>query len=328
MATTLPFPVMNVVPAGYRWSAEAAKKAGDKSAFIRVGGTQVTKRFLSGARRSWTSTKPEEQQTIFHTTYRITGTPENVRAALTYAGVSPDQIQQVLDTAITRDNFNTTMAAEVQRELAAHEALKRAKPVTEGYDWPQILWFAQHIKEAVISTKAGEQKGGLVSPGRAGGGESLAEKIRKLQSGKVLDVSEMDINTGKGVRTKPAPKTAKTGKFGTGRIPIISNNIDKYIRALQLAYGPDAEQTYAQDIQAVRDTLLRAGAPAMVSPPPLIRAPSPVTAPGATLAPPPQFVPATTGTVPRVASPPRVGTVGGQTLPQIPPLTGLLQGGQ
>jgi hypothetical protein len=329
MATNLPFPTINVVPAGFRWSADAAKKAGDKGAFLRVGGTQVTRRFLSGAKRSWTSAKPEEQQTIFHTGFRITGTPEAITTALSYAGVPADQIQQVLATSITRDNYNTTMAQTVQEELQKHAAAKQAKPVTEGYDPQQILWFAQNIKTAVIATKTGEQKGAVASPGRAGAGESLSEKIKKLAQGKVLDVSNMDINTGKGVRTVTAPKTAKSGKFGTGRVPIISNDINKYVKAIELAYGAEGPATYAADVQVVRQALANAGGPALVGTlgtGVVPRMPSPAQVPGTVLAAPPQFVPAQgqATVVPKVASP-RVGTMGGTNLPGIPALQGLLQ---
>lgn len=262
MATTLPFPTINVVPAGFRWSADAAEKARTKGAFLRVGGPQVTRRYLSGVKRSWTSAKPEENQTIFHTGYRITGTPDAIRTALQYAGVPHDQIEDVIATAITRDNYETTKAQEVADELALHAQAKIDKPAVEGYDFNQILWFSQNIKSAVISTKTGEQKGAVTTPGRGGAGDTLFDKIRKLGQGKVLDVSNMDINTGKGVRSIPAPKTYKSGKYGTDRVPIISNDLNKYIRAIQLAYGPEGPQQYALDIGVVQEALTRMGGPA------------------------------------------------------------------
>jgi len=326
-ATTPFLPAINVVPAGFRWSVDAGTKAGAKGAFLRVGGQQVTRRYLSGSKRSWANVDPAENQTVFHTGYRITGTPENIQTALRYAGLGDDQIAAILGSVITRDNWQTTMADEYAREIALRAALKEAKPATEGgYDWTQIMWFAQNLKTAVIATKTGEQKGAVTSPGRAGAGESLSDKVKKLAAGKVLDVSNMDINTGKGVRTVAAPKTAKSGKFGTGRVPIISNDINKYIRAIQLAYGADQEGTYAADIQVVRQAITNAGAPGVLAPvmpgtmaP--VRTASPPRVAGATIAPAPVF----TAAVPQVASPPRVGTVGGTGLPGIPALGGLLQ---
>jgi hypothetical protein len=329
MATPIPFPTINVVPAGYRWSLQAAQKAQEKGAFIHVGGTQVTRRFLSGAERKWKSPKPEENRTAFHTSYRITGTPEDIQTALTYARVPAEEIAQVMATLITRDNYQTTMKQVYDQELAAYDALKKEKPVVDGYEFDQILWLAQNIKSANYANKAGDNKGVVAAPGRAGAGDTLGDKLRKLGPGKVLDVSNMDTNTGKGVRTVPAPKTSKSGKYGTGTIPIISNDLNKYIRALQLGYGADAERTYAADIEMVRRALSNVGAPGApggtVQFQALPRAPSPrqqaAVVPGTTLAPLPQFRPATA--VPNVASP-RLTTIGGTQLPQMPALGQLL----
>jgi hypothetical protein len=332
--TTLPFPTINVVPAGYRWSTDAMAKAGAKGAFLRVGGAQVSRRFLSGATRSWKSLDPAENTTIFHTGYRITGTPEAVQIALRYAGIPENTIAEVLATSITRDNFGTTMSEEYAKEIQKHNLAKQAKPVTEFYQWEQIMWFADNIKSAVIETKSGERKGNVTSPGRAGAGESIADKIKKLIPGKVLDVSNIDINTGRGVRTLPAPKTAKSGKFGTLNVPIISNNIDNYVRAIQLAFGEQGERTYANDIAVVRQALTNTGKPNMVvplggqrvpSPPKVIGgqlAPVPVFQPQAQLAPVPTYQPLQTGRVPKINSP-KVGTFGGTQLPNIPRLTNL-----
>jgi hypothetical protein len=341
-------PTINVVPNGFKWSLEAANRARQKGSFIRVGGQGTTRRFLSGAKRSWASTDPAENRTVFHTGYRITGTPENINIALTYAGVAADQINQVLASVITSENWNTTMADEVAKELALRDGLKEAKPATDGgYSWEQIMWFAQNLKTAIIATKTGEQKGGVTSPGRAGAGESFAEKVRKLPQGKVIDVSGMDINTGKGIRTVNAPRSWKSGKYGSidavtrlYRIPIISNDLNKYIRAVELAYGVEAAATtHAADIEVVRQGLANTAAPPVpgfmpgavpTAPAPggvpiaPLRAATPPRVPGATIAPAPVF----TAAVPRVASPQglqRVGTVGGDNFPGIPALNGLLQ---
>ncbi|MEO6066737.1 MAG: hypothetical protein ABIQ41_02005, partial [Gemmatimonadales bacterium] len=205
--------------------------------------------------------------------YRITGTPANVRTALEYAGFQDADINKAIAGAVTRDNVDTTMKAAYDAEIARHAALRRDKPAVEGYGFEQLLWFAQNLKSAKIGTKAGETRG-VVTGGKGGGGDSLAEKLRKLGPGKVLDVSNMDLATGKGVRSIPAPKTDKSGKFGTTRLPIISNKIDQYVRALELAYGVEAVRTYDADIQQVRQALRgappavpRAGAARVPSPP-------------------------------------------------------------
>jgi len=76
--------------------------------------------------------------------------------------------------------------------------------------------------------------------------------------------SGMDMNTGKGIRTVSAPKTAKSGKYGsTNKIPIISNKIEPYIKAIEMAYGKDAVNTYAAEINVVRGAIDSAKTPNM-----------------------------------------------------------------
>ena len=396
--------VGNVIPPALKWTPEAAEAARKAAKFIRVTskpGASLTTRYFTGSDRSWGSDDPEENRTVFHTGYRISGTPENIQLALRYAGVPDDQIDQILASAITKDNYQTTMAAQAEEERALRDSVKENKQPAEGtYSWGQLLWFAQNLKRAIVQTKSGGQKGPSASPGR-GSAETLADKVKKLQPGKVVDVSNMDINTGKGARTIPIPKRKNSGKYGASGLGIISNNFDKYVRAIQLVYGPGAESQYAGEIRAVGDALAAtAAANAMpvayqqqpgFAPFPNQQRPGafpvaqqqqgqfPVAqqqmgynqqqqmgynpqqqqsvpggtiaqaptfypaqqpqqqqpaAPGANIAPNPVFAPVNTqqqyspqgnNGVPQVASPQRVGTVGGESLPNIPPLGGLLQ---
>src|SRR5437660_10431916 len=101
MATALP--ILNTQPAGYKWTQEAAQRAAANHVFIRVGGQTSTKRALSGALRSWAKGDPSENQAIFNTVFRITGTPGNVSQALRYANFGEDQIREALNQSITRD---------------------------------------------------------------------------------------------------------------------------------------------------------------------------------------------------------------------------------
>lgn len=84
---------------------------------------------------------------------------------------------------------------------------------------------------------------------------SLADRIRNLKADHVIDVSEMDAE-GRNAKTIPTPKTTKTGRFGTDNAPIVSNNIQSYVAALRMIYGPEADRTFALDIDAVNNALL------------------------------------------------------------------------
>ena len=338
---------ISVIPSGYKWTPEQAKKAAEHNKYIRVGGEKIGSRFLSGAKRSWDNADPEENRTVFQPQLRISGTPENIRYALTYAGFSNEQIDEFLNNVITKDNANTTMRNVVLEELARRQSSGSAKPSAKPfYDLNQIIWFADHVKSAIISNSVGQQKGTVSSPGRAGASESLAEKIANLKPGKVLDVSGMDLTTGKGVRTVNIPKTNRSGKYGAVvngvyHAPIISNNFEAYRRAIELGY-PGRENEFTQDIEIVRQALSHPRTQPTVAPTfgaklaPVPQQPQAVQlqpmqpvmpvqsrTPGATIAPAPVFTAAVPNAVPRVASP--VATVGGGNYPGIPPLGGLLR---
>lgn len=316
MATQPIFPpTINVVPAGYRWSAEAMQKAAASHSFIRVGGDKLKRNLLSGAKRMWARTTPEDYRTVFSLDYRIAGTPEAIRTALQYANVAPDQIEAVLANAITKDNAATTKAADYINELNAIVAAKGTKAAPDGYEFGQIVWFGQNLKNAVVTSKTGELKGGVAGAGvgKGGRGQGVLEKYRKLAAGKVVDVSDMDLATGQNAKAIPAPKTFKSGKFGTNNIPIVSKDAAHYRRAIELVFGPTGLAQYANEIALIEQTIANKPVPMVGAGVPVVafRAPSPPRVPGAVIAPPVVFAVA----APVVKTPPR--TIGGLNIPQM-----------
>jgi hypothetical protein len=87
-----------------------------------------------------------------------------------------------------------------------------------------------------------------ISPVRSA---SLIDRVRDLHPGHVIDVSNMDA-AGKGARVVPEPKTSRGGKYGVAGIPIISNNSQNYVLAMQIVYGADAPQRYAARIAEIQ----------------------------------------------------------------------------
>lgn len=284
-----------VVPSGFRWSVADAERQATRRSFLRVGPIRRTKqgananpvrfRSLSGAvKKSWSSTDPEELNTIFNVQYRITGTPENVRLALQYAGVPAQEIERVIADSITANNYQTTKAREYQQELAAYQGRVRAGPSQPGYGINELLWFAQNLPAAYSVNNRGTTTGKAAgrAAGRGGGGKSLLAAYQAAAaSGKFVDVSNIDNVTGAGYKTrKTRPKTVQGG-VGTADIPIVSKDLENYIRALEIIFGPDARQQYAAQIEQVRGMLAPAptvvamqaarfpGAPAQAGFPPL-----------------------------------------------------------
>ena len=297
------------VPANLRWSKALAETASQNHYYLYVGGTKVGHRTLSGAERTWK--KVGQGDNIFISAVRITGTPLAVAEALSYAGFSQQEIDGLFAGAITKDNYQADKKDEYDAEVAAYKAVADKKVVAPTYAFSSLGWFADNLGSAKVSSKAGEKKGAAAAAGKGRRGESLADKLANLAAGKVLDVSAMDLATGSGVRTINRPKVdGRSNKQGSTAIPIDSNDIDRYIKALELAYGAGAQQQFAGDIALVRRLLGARAAPAAPVATPGARAPSPLRVPGQIIAPAPRAVPA-------VASPPR--TLGGpaRTIPTL-----------
>lgn len=327
MAETNPFTkVQSTVPAGLKWSSEAATKAGNKNSYLRVGGEKVTSRFLSGATRSWGSDDPAENRTIFNTTFRITGTPENVAAALRPHNYDESEIRGVLADSITKDNYQTTKKAEYEAELAEHVAAKQNKPQAECYEWDHILWFAEHLKDAKsvskkAAPKAPDANGNVAPKAKNVGGKSLGARVDALKAGDLLDVSEMTADFKK-ICARPKPKTNKSNKAYSDPVPFMSNDLSKYKAIIEHHYGPEGLATYATNIEEVRNKLegIKQPAPSNIPQPaahPVTRpvVTGPVTATKSTV---PQ--PQKTVTGPVLTSPKRISTLGGSAFPVIPSL--------
>jgi hypothetical protein len=227
------------IPAGFRWSQEDAQKALAKHAFIRVGGKSTTYRYISGALRSWRNEKPEENSTLFNVQYRVTGTPEALTETFTYAGLTPAQITRALADSIGGANVQTEpFLSTYQQEidtLTGHRKSSTTTKTQSTYSLAQLIALGDYVKEATIvrPTKPGK------STPTAGTlrGPSLKERLATLGADKVLDVSNMDRSTGKNVRSVARPKSSRGGKFLSQDIPIVSNNLDNLISAIELVYG-------------------------------------------------------------------------------------------
>ena len=308
------------VPAGVRWSQEDAQKAAEKHAFIRVGGKNVTYRYISGAVRSWNSDKPDEQSTLFNRQYRITGTPEKITEALTHAGLTSAQISRVLTESISADNVQTPAFTRAYQEeldaLTSHRKTTSSTDTQTTFTIAQLISLGERVKDSTIvrPTKVGGKSTPTAGTLR---GPSLKERLETLGTDKVLDVSNMDRQTGKNVRSVARPKSSRGGKFLSQTVPIVSNDLDRFISAVQLVYGSssghedaiaEARQFFSQETtkpkKAKSPKPKKAKAPA-----------SQVAAPQGQVSPPRQRSPIVNCPVPRVNSP--ITTRGGSSLPTI-----------
>lgn len=285
-------PTAIVIPPQYAWTLAKAAVAESKHKFLRVGGAHVTLRLLTGGKRTWASADPAVNSEIFIIPLRITGTLDSVVEALRLNMIPEDKIQEYLNVAITKDNFQTTMKEEFNAEIAAYEN-SSDKVAGPEIVWDNVLWYYSQLKAKNFQslTKEGAVKG-VAAGGHGGSKLSLFERISKLEEGQIMDVSKMDLATGNGAVKIKTPK--KPGKYFHPIVKIASNNLERYIRAIEIAYGTAGLQTYAAAIEHVGRSL-SAGAAKPLSP----KAP---VVPGTAFAPPATLVP-------KLASPKVAGKV-------------------
>jgi hypothetical protein len=101
------------------WSSSDIESLNERESFFRVGYNRKIFRFLCGAPRSWSSENPDENETIFNCTYRITGTPENIRLALQQHNPPYDEetINECINDSFTKYNYQTTKKQEYDDEI-------------------------------------------------------------------------------------------------------------------------------------------------------------------------------------------------------------------
>jgi len=249
-----------VVEVGLRWSNDSAEKHAVSRSFIRVGGEKASTRALSGASRSWSSEDPEENMTVFILPLRISGVPDKIRQSL--KGAQPpytdEEIDEFLSDAITKDNYETSKAQEFQDEVAAYKKLKTEKVPVEHYSEEQLNWFCnpEIIKNVRVESKksAPKHQGPDAVRTRTSPGATLNERIEKLNDGFILDISQMSSDY-KNIKTKPIPKTNKSGKFFSAPVPFLTNDYDKYYEIINHVYGADGLIKYAENLEHVKKQL-------------------------------------------------------------------------
>lgn len=261
MAQVKPFAKSQpVVEIGLRWSAESAAKHAATNSFIRVGGEKSSTRFLSGASRSWSNPNPEENSTVFVLPLRISGTPKHITEALKLAQppYTEDEINEYLGDAISKDNHQNTKKDEYEEEIKAYKKMKEEKIPVEHYSAEQLNWFCdpEVIKNVRVENKKNPPKtqGNESVKTRTAPGASIKERIEKLNDGFILDISGMTPDY-KNIKTKPVPKTNKSGKFYSVPLPFLTNDYDKYYDIVNHVYGSDGLIKYIANLEDIKRQL-------------------------------------------------------------------------
>ena len=244
---------MNEVKLGLLWSKEDAEKAAHKHAFIRVSDSDKRSyRHISGAERMWS--QPESETEIYLLNFRLSGKPQDIKHALLNVGYSPEQVDNILENAVTSANFNSAMKELYEKELTGLRKYKseekERKSRSTAIGWDTLLKIASNTESAHIVMK---EKGH--SPRRTTGrGKTLMDRFEEIQDqeGKMIDVSDMREN-GTGVKIQSRPSTERGQKIFLSSIPILSKTQDQYMRALEMLFENgkfDSESEYQKTINA------------------------------------------------------------------------------
>jgi hypothetical protein len=269
---TLPTNVQQ--PKGMQYTDEQRDKSLKAHRYNRVG-EKASNLSLSGApnrwkKAEWSGTVPD----IYVPSVRLAGNPTLIRQVLLNAGVDPTTIARHIAGAYTKDNYNTTMKAQYDAEVAAYkawkkqnDAAKKAKAVA-AYSLADLVWIAEGLATAKAVDKDTKAKT-ATSPGR-GRVRPLVTRLTEVNTkpGMVLDVSKMDLVKGTGVKTTKAPKAGST-KIMVGDLRIVSDNPHTYaaaLRQLPASDDIDPEQYIASFNQAYvgRTQVAQATAAALV----------------------------------------------------------------
>lgn len=104
----------------FRWSYENALKYHRSHKFISIGPNKNVNLLMSGAPRIWS----KDKTVIYSLTHRIAGTPELISSELKNEGLDNNKIQEIINNAISMDNYQTTKKDEYLKEINDLKDLK------------------------------------------------------------------------------------------------------------------------------------------------------------------------------------------------------------
>ncbi len=238
------------------WSIEEMQDAEMKRQFILVTAIYMTtlpRTTIMDIQDVWRM----NGDVVFHTGYRIAGTPDDIASELNRSGIPNEDIEDVLNTTITKENYDGIMKPLVEDEINKYYEWKRGAlkynsetPGFRLYDImkqvnPEMGMVFQMTKKGKV-IKATPAETPVKTKSRGGRVKPLIDKVNDLPEGKVLDVSDM---TDTGAGTKAITPTLRSKKYGSPDLPIISNNFERYLMAIDLL--PGGRERYADEIQYV-----------------------------------------------------------------------------
>ena len=239
-----------IVPAS-KWSNDAFTDASMRHEFIAVGIPNRNRVTIQDAYDIWAA----DPAVLFQTGYRIAGTREVITADLKASQMTDEQIEPILATAVSSENYLGDMAPEFHKEMKEYIAWNRTAIKTNATAPGNTMFTTMSTMNPSLLAGPNKPRAPNVNPGVNAGGpgrkvESITQKLQKLSPGYYLDVSNMDDF---GRKTKPITPDKLAGRVGSNRIPIVSNKLDRYIMAINMI--PGGSDAYAEDVAQVTQLL-------------------------------------------------------------------------
>lgn len=234
-----------------------------------------------------------DPEILYLLNYRIAGKTEEISNALLAEGYSDDEIANILDSAVTINNYRTVYLSAYLDEIKEYNRwITGALSANNADSTMKLFDIMLHVNPNVTERdfnappkkerikKQPKQGKGLY---RATGvsvsnrpaiefvrkkkpGKALQERIDELEAGKVLDVSTMKPD-GTGARAQKL--TQSKTKFGHESLPIISNNYETYLLAVNML--PGGERAHSEALSYMQK-IFSSGSPKQ-SPKPLLPQP-------------------------------------------------------
>jgi len=226
----------NIFSMDIQWSMNVSDLAKTTYSFISVSPLDFDPVNISNALKIW-SIYPD---ILFHTGYRIVGSPDDISVALSNSNISPLDIQEVLLTSISFSNYNTDMSSVYHDEL--HSYLSRSRSIIySNINSPGAKLY--DVMSAINPDLTLSSKSSRVSKRKT---KSLYDRLISLPPGKVLDVSSLTLD---GFGTKAINPPLRAKKYGTSDLPIVSSDFSHYIMAINML--PGGLSHYASQVESV-----------------------------------------------------------------------------
>lgn len=232
-----------------QWSTNSFQDAESKLEFIMVTDVGRSRVSITDAYTLWQI----NPNIIFQTGYRIAGTPEDIETSLLPLGISTNEIDNLINTSINSDNYNTEMASVYNDEIKLRDLIRRseikANNESPGFKLSELILAinpaaAEKVANETPVVKGQGRKAITKTKART---TSLMERLINIPEGQVLDVSALTVN-GTGTKYIPPPQRAK--KYGSPNLPMVSADLEHYVRAIDML--PGGRERYADDITYIQ----------------------------------------------------------------------------